>query len=132
VPLLEDPEAPRDPSCTDAIVEIAERGAAYPTVAVRTAAWKYIHHEAKRDEAYDLLRDPGEMWNLAPGAPGEVERLRRIALDVAARRRGEAAQTIELEGPVLRELEALGYLTGDEELEEGNGRRESANGGRRE
>ncbi len=115
LPLVEEGEWSRarpsaDPGadCDVAVIEIAEEGA-YPVVAVRREGWKYIHHEKRPDELYDLERDPGERVNrLAEG--GEVaSELERIALEVVARR-PDPADRVELDEQAVRELKALGYL----------------------
>ena len=67
------------------VIEIAEEGA-YPVVAVRREGWKYIHHEKRPDELYDLARDPGERTNLAAEGVEVAAELERIALEVVARR----------------------------------------------
>jgi arylsulfatase A-like enzyme len=109
LPLLDGGEGARPASCRDAVIEIAEEGAA-PVVAVRTAGWKYIHHERRPPELYDLVADPGERVNLAAQPGQEGERLRRLALAVSAERLETQAERIELDEETIRELKALGYV----------------------
>jgi arylsulfatase A-like enzyme len=108
LPLIEQGEAGWDPVCSEAVIEIAEEGA-YPIVAVRTARYKYIHHEKRPDELYDLTADPGEHHNLAPATEGEPLRLAERAQEVVKQRR-LAEERIELDEKTIRELKALGYI----------------------
>ncbi len=117
LPLLEEGErsaAPRSgpgsglEDCEVAVIEIAEEGA-YPLVAVRRDGWKYIHHQERPDELYDLEQDPGEKTNrLAEGVEVAAE-LERLALEVVERR-PDAGDRVELDEQAKRELKALGYL----------------------
>ena len=103
----------RPDHCRIAIAEIAREGS-YPIVAIRTGRQKYIHHEKHPDELYDLEADPGETRNLARAggaqAGGELARLRRLALEVVARRGEETGGRVLLDDQAIRELKALGYL----------------------
>lgn len=99
--------------CGRAVIEIAEEGA-YPVVALRTERWKYIHHQHRGDELYDLEADPAERDDLlAPAAgppPPAAEELHRAALAVVAARAANAESPVELDAATIRELKALGYL----------------------
>jgi arylsulfatase A-like enzyme len=101
--------AGRDPACEVAVVEIAEEGAP-PIVAIRAGGWKYIHRDPAPGELYDLAADPGETRNLIATAGEEAAALRRLALEVVARRSAVGAQRIPLDERTLRELKALGYV----------------------
>jgi arylsulfatase A-like enzyme len=94
--------------CDLAVIEIAEEGA-YPVVAIRRGGWKYIHHQKRPDELYDLARDPGERVNRLPEGGEAAAELERLALEVVARR-PDAADRVELDEQAKRELKALGYL----------------------
>ncbi|MCP4658136.1 MAG: sulfatase-like hydrolase/transferase, partial [bacterium] len=99
----------RDPGCGYAVIEIAEEDA-YPTLAIRTERWKYIHQEKAADELYDLVADPGERHNLISTKEEEAGPLRQLALELVAQRpTGEAAR-IELNEQLIQELRALGYV----------------------
>ena len=110
VPLLDGRE-PMPAGCDTAVVEIAEDPERYPTVAIRTARWKYVHREGGPDELYDLEADPGERRNLLEEAvpPSVAEDLRRRALAVVASR-PEAGGRVELDAATVEELKGLGYL----------------------
>lgn len=103
-------EIERDPACEVAVVEIAQDPEQYPTVAIRTGGWKYIHFETEPDELYDLARDPGEQDDRIDRDPEDAERLRRLALEVVAARNRDPAEQMELDDATIRELKALGYL----------------------
>ena len=112
LPLLEEGERAGQGSgledCGVAVIEIAEEGA-YPVVGIRRDGWKYIHHQHRPDELYDLEADPGERTDLAAeGVPVAAE-LERLALEVVERR-PDAADRVELDEQAKRELKALGYL----------------------
>lgn len=105
----------RAPSCMLAVSEIAEDGS-YPTVAVRSQRFKYVHFEHLDDELYDLVADPSEqhplqLVDLPPESSQrrEGELLRKHALEVQSLRQ-TPAQQIELDAQQIRELKALGYL----------------------
>ncbi len=100
------PEA-ADPTCDYAVIEIAE-DEGEPALAVRTERFKYIHLAGRDDELYDLAADPGEQNNLATAE--EAEPLRRLALDLVARRATGGVDRMELDEQLLRELRALGYV----------------------
>ncbi len=107
--LLEERE--RKPGCDQAVIEIAEEGAE-PTLALRTAEWKYIHFDGEReDELYDLRVDPGEQENLISVLPPEEQPLRDLVLALVAQRQASAGDDVELDEKVIRELKRLGYLT---------------------
>ncbi len=97
------------PRCDTAVVEIAEDGA-YPSLAIRTERFKYIHHAARDDELYDLLEDPGERTNLAAGGGEEAQRLGQLALDLVAQRPTGDGDRIELDEEQIRRLKAMGYI----------------------
>lgn len=110
LPLLRGGDPPDD--CAVAMVEIAEEGA-YPVVAARSERWKYIHHQKRPDEVYDLRSDPGELRDLGEGVAAEVEAvadLRRRALAAVAARAALANDRIELDEETIRELKGLGYI----------------------
>jgi arylsulfatase A-like enzyme len=120
VPLIRLGERPPEMAgCAQAVIEIAEEGA-YPVVAVRSDRYKYIHHQHRLDELYDLAADPGERHNLmvdetgAPRPPeeltGEPAELRHRALAAVAARGQRKAEEIQLDPETIRELQALGYL----------------------
>ncbi len=111
MPLL-DPasRSPRPSTCEEAVIEIAEEGAA-PILAVRTARYKLIVHEKRPAELYDLAADPGEKANLAAAPPAGTERLYAVAdLVLKARAARQANPTIRLDEQQIRELKALGYV----------------------
>ncbi len=102
--------------CAEAVVEIAEEGA-YPMVATRSERYKFIHHQHRADELYDLRRDPGEHRNLLieeaePVAPlsDEPLRLQRLALAAVELRGERKAERVLLDAETIRALKALGYL----------------------
>lgn len=102
--------SPRGEECRNAVLEIAEEGAA-PVVAVRDGHFKYIWHEKKRHELYDLSADPREKVNLIDAMPPAAAALRRRAeLAVAARTLLTEGEKVELDPKMIRELKALGYL----------------------
>ena len=106
VPLLRG-EPRRSEACALSVSEIDEEGER-PTMALRTAEWKYI--EGRRGaEFYDLTTDPAETENLAPSRPEEAERLGRLAQELSTQR-GRAGETSGADEALLRELKALGYL----------------------
>lgn len=111
MPLL-DPKSRslRPPTCSEAVIEIAEEGAE-PIVAVRTQAFKLIVHEKRPAELYDLHADPSEKVNLAAAPPPGAERLFTIAdLVRKAHAARQANPTIQLDEQQIRELKALGYI----------------------
>ncbi len=102
--------------CGEAVVEIAQEGA-YPVVAARSERFKYIHHQHRGDELYDLAHDPGELENLlaaggqaAVPLSGEPLKLERLALAAVELRGVRKAERVELDAETIRELKALGYL----------------------
>lgn len=99
----------RDPGCDHAVIEIAEEDA-YPTLAIRTERWKYIHREKATDELYDLVADPGEQRNLISIQEEEAGSLRQRALELVAQRPTGEASRIELNEQLIQELRALGYV----------------------
>ena len=113
LPLVRGGELPAE--CGRAVIEIAEDGA-YPIAAVRTDRFKYIHHQHRDDELYDLFADPGERTDLlAAGEPpteiaADAEDLRRTALAAVAARREASGDQIELDRALRDQLKALGYL----------------------
>jgi arylsulfatase A-like enzyme/Tfp pilus assembly protein PilF len=71
-------------------------------------------------ELYDLAEDPDELDNLARQRPAEVARL---AAELEAwEAAGSAVSTLEVDPETARELRALGYVAGDPERPEGEGR----------
>ncbi|HSL18185.1 MAG TPA: tetratricopeptide repeat protein [Methylomirabilota bacterium] len=89
-----------------------------PLRSVRRGWLKLI--DAPTVELYDLAGDPGELDNLAPRRPAEVARL---AAELEAwEAAGGAASTLEVDPETARELRALGYVAGDPERPEGEGR----------
>ncbi len=114
LPLLRGGGLPEE--CAEAVIEIAEPGA-YPIAAVRTGRLKYIHHQHRGDELYDLAADPGERSDLLAPAAGdlpaelaaEAEDLRLTALTAVAAR-GARGNQVELDEALIRELRALGYI----------------------
>jgi len=117
VPLIRLGERPEEMEhCGDAVIEIAQEGG-YPVVGVRNERYKYIHHQHRDDELYDLVADPGEQDNLlsltarSPLAlSGEPLRLERLALAVVEQRGARKAERVQLDEETIRELKALGYL----------------------
>jgi arylsulfatase A-like enzyme len=101
--------AERDPRCATAVIEIAEDDGP-PTLALRTAGWKYIRDGAGTEELYDLEGDPGETTDLAAGRPEELARFRAAAAEIDRTREGGARSRIELDEQLREELKALGYL----------------------
>ena len=106
---------PRAANCLLAVSEIAEDGA-YPTVAVRSQRFKYLHFETRDDELYDLVNDPLEQRPLRledlaedSDARREGQLLMQHALEVHSLRSSDAEQ-VELDEQQIRELKALGYL----------------------
>ncbi len=99
----------RDPECGYAVIEIAEEDA-YPTLAIRTERWKYIHQEKAADELYDLVADPGERHNLISTEEEAAGPLRRLALELVAQRPDGEAARIKLDQRLIQELRALGYV----------------------
>jgi len=81
--------------------------------------WRYYHVEEGEDRLFDLEADPAELHDVAAAHAGEVEKLRRIVLDVlAARPAGDVPTghlTAEERAQLLEELRATGYLGEDEE-----------------
>ena len=81
---------------------------------VRTAEWKYVHHEGLRPQLFDLLADPDELHDL-----GGDPRLATVRAQMAARlfdwlRRRKTLCTIapeDIESWNRREVEA-GILIG--------------------
>ncbi len=111
MPLLDSASrSPRPAACGEAVIEIAEEGAA-PIVAVRTGRYKLIVHEKRPAELYDLAADPGEKVNLAAAPPSGSERLFTVAdLVQKARAARQSNPTIRLDEQQIRELKALGYI----------------------
>lgn len=111
--------APSNPAraanCLLAVSEIAEDGG-YPTVAVRSQRFKYLHFETRDDELYDLVDDPLEQRPLRledlpedSDARREGNLLMQHALEVHSLR-SSGAEQVELDEQQIRELKALGYL----------------------
>jgi len=89
-----------------------------PLRSLREGGLKLI--EAPTPELYDLASDPNERRNLASERPADVVRL-TADLDlwtVSA----DAASTLEVDAQTARELRALGYVAGDPDRPEGEGR----------
>ncbi len=76
---------------------------------VRKGRWKYIHKV--EPELFDLVRDPGELDNLASAHPEIVERLRGelLALIQRAPDQASGARTA-IDTETAAQLEALGYM----------------------
>jgi arylsulfatase A-like enzyme len=106
VPLLRG-EPRRSPTCAIAVAEIDEEGER-PTMALRTAEWKYIDGR-RGPELYDLAADPAETKNLAGDRPEDIVRLAGLARELSAQR-GQAGETTAADEALLRELRNLGYL----------------------
>ncbi len=111
------------------LVEAARRGEARETEvfsesiaygrekkALRIGRWKYIHSlPGGSDELYDLARDPGETSNLAEAEPERTARMRGRVLEIVAALPADAADAApEISAETRRNLQALGYLAGDE------------------
>jgi arylsulfatase A-like enzyme len=80
-------------------------------VGLRTASRKYVRWEIGKEEVYDLIRDPGELVDLA-GVEAEVAPLRAAyaRLD-GSRKPPPSGQTMPPASGAAREaLRALGYL----------------------
>lgn len=99
----------RGDECRVAVSEIAEEGAA-PVVAIRRDGFKYIHHEKRAAELYDLASDPAEQHDLLATAPPLLADLHRRALAVIAQRKQLSGRRMDLDERTIRELKALGYL----------------------
>ncbi len=108
VPLLRG-EAQRDSACGVAVSEIADQDGE-PTLALRTAAAKFIRRPGQPDELYDLATDPGETRNVAGTGLAEEPVLARMAAGIAEARRQAATEQVTLDPQLIRELKALGYL----------------------
>jgi len=91
----------------------------YPTrykgnslLGVITERWKYI--QTTRPELYDLLSDPGEIFNLAEKLPQQARilqsRLKQILEQTVGKSKTEAKVELDEEG--RKRLESLGYISG--------------------
>jgi choline-sulfatase len=105
--LLREAGGRRDPRCLVAVSEIAQPDRSL-TVAVRVGRWKYIAHQRRPAELYDLAADPGETRSVAAEHPGEAARLAAVVARIAADR--GSSERIELDAALERELRALGYV----------------------
>lgn len=86
---------------------------------IRQGSWKYIHK--LRPELYDLVRDPGELNDLASLHPEKVEELFQALRDEirnAPARPDDAKTAIDEE--TLRQLQALGYAAADPSANSGD------------
>lgn len=100
---------PRRPGCDRVVVEIAEDGA-YPAIALRTEAWKYIHNEKRDDELYDLRADPGETVNLITARPELAADFRAQVEQILEARKLLQVEQLQLDDRTIQELKALGYV----------------------
>lgn len=83
----------------------------------RLGRFKYINWTlSRREELYDLERDPGETTNLAAASSTEIAEGRRLLVGFEAeskearrRLRLPAGETAELDGHTLERLRSLGY-----------------------
>ncbi len=73
--------------------------------------WKYIH--STRPELYDLEKDPGELTDLIETAADEAERMRNRFVDLQKEFVLTTAQNVTLSEKDRRNLESLGYVTGN-------------------
>ena len=99
----------RDPTCSQAISEIAEDGSD-PTLSVRTNRFKLIRFAPRNDRYFDLQADPMEQNPLDSLDDPEASLLAQVADFIGASRNREETETIELDEQQIRELKALGYL----------------------
>ena len=80
--------------------------------ALRTDGWKFIL--APHPELYDLRRDPGELQNLIAQHRAEAEQFQRLIWKIAgSQAKTEKITTVPMDQKTRRELESLGYVSGD-------------------
>ena len=91
-------------------------------VSVRSDRWRFVLDlAAGTGQLYDLKRDPRETRDVAGSNPDVVARFRGLLErqderdQALAARVGPAARPAELDEKLLRELQALGYVTGPED-----------------
>jgi len=94
-----------------AITEI-HAGDAYPSIAIRTSEWKYIHHESRPDELYALKTDPGELHNVAALETRRAAEALQRALDLVKLRAAHDSgnDRVVLDEETVKRLKSLGYI----------------------
>jgi arylsulfatase A-like enzyme len=86
---------------------------------ITTREWKYIHEPEVGDKLFDRRKDPHELDNLAERDTKTAERVHGITMVMIRGQtaRGAALGTAEagaMDPEVLRQMQALGYLGGDD------------------
>ncbi|HWP93816.1 MAG TPA: sulfatase [Thermodesulfobacteriota bacterium] len=78
---------------------------------VRSGKFKYINIQGKEDEFYDLSVDPQEKNNIIDVvSPAKVEEFRRVALDIAKKRKEKESTEVVIDKDTIEDLKALGYI----------------------
>ena len=93
-----------------------QRDDVFDHYAIRTPEWKYLHSEdGQSHQLYDLVRDPGELTDVATQHPEEVEQMRQLLSLALADRQLDTGAFLEPPNDEDREaleerLRSLGYI----------------------
>lgn len=81
-----------------------------PLASVVAGDWKYV--SCSQPELYNLASDPGELRNLADQEPQRLDEMHSLLQSVRERMSIVADAEVEHDAKHLRQLQALGYLSG--------------------
>lgn len=93
-----------------AVSEIFNERYGVNALSIRTEKFKYIHFHNRKDELYDLEKDPEERDNVIGLNPEVAEKFQQMLQPVLSEKKQKVVKKVNLSEETVNELKALGYI----------------------